>query len=237
MEGDGLLVLESVRCNAPDRYEEWGDWYDAELLPDLVATGVDVATRFQVVPPPVPMMPSIGFSHFTIYELRGADADARAEALLARGEQLRFEGGLHPNHCLMDLEVVEAHGRAGRKSDPDADLRGHIVAWVACNQPAREKEWDDWYDAQHLPDMLASEAFRAGSRWRRREDRGVRPRNLTLYDVAGMELEESVQKSAAVMPGLIAAGRKLDCHVGGMTFTVQACGAYGGKGLRREAAG
>ena len=55
---------------------------------------------------------------------------------------------------------------------------------------------------------------------------------MTLYDVAGRSVEEAVEQSAKVMPGIAAAGRKLDCHVGAMTVTLRPTGRYGGAGLR-----
>ncbi|MEZ4289191.1 MAG: hypothetical protein R3E53_01145 [Myxococcota bacterium] len=233
MRGDGWLVLAFTRCNAPARADEWAAWYDAEHLPALLEAGGDVVTRFELVPKPVPGMPSIGFSHVAIHEFRGADAEARVARTLEREAALRRAGDSHPNHCLIDVHVLAAHGAAGAKSDPDAALEGHVMAYVMCNQSGREAEWDAWYDAIHLPDMMASQAFRAGSRWRRHDAGPYAARHLTLYDVAGHDLEEAVVCSAAVMPGIAAAGRKLDCHVGAMTVTLRACGRHGGAGLRR----
>jgi hypothetical protein len=100
-------------------------------------------------------------------------------------------------------------------------LCGHILAYVLCNDPSREAEWDAWNDDMHMPDMLESEAFSGVSRWRRlpRGDWGTQC--LTLYDVGSIGIEEAVRRSAAVMPGIAEAGRKHPCHVGGLTVTLQ----------------
>ena len=44
---------------------------------------------------------------------------------------------------------------------------------------------------------------------------------LTLYDVGPIGIDEAVTRSAAIMPNLKNAGRKLDCHVGGLTVTLE----------------
>jgi len=232
MTGDGYLALAYTRCNAPDRNEEWSAWYDDTHLPALCAAGVDVVTRFELTQQPVPGMPSVGFSHLAIYEFRGEGAEERLDATLARAASLRSQPDLHPNHCVINVDLLRAHGSAGSKSDPSPSLQGHILAYVMCNQPGREAEWDAWYDSTHLPDMMASDAFAAGSRWFRRDPTVFGANHLTLYDVAGHTVEQAVELSAKVMPGIAAAGRKLDCHVGALTITVRPCGRYGGEGLR-----
>jgi hypothetical protein len=91
-----------------------------------------------------------------------------------------------------------------------------------CNDPDpdREREWDRWNDEVHMPDMMASGAFTAVSRWLRQPKDEQGTNYLTLYDVGEGGVGLAVQRSAAVMPGLVKAGRKMDCHVGGLTVTL-----------------
>ena len=58
--------------------------------------------------------------------------------------------------------------------------------------------------------MLACGAFSAMSRWRRVPGRGSGPNHLTLYDVATDTVDEAVQRSAATLAEVVAAGRKHD---------------------------
>jgi hypothetical protein len=232
LKGDGSLLLAFTRCNAPERLQEWSDWYDESHLPALVKAGANVVTRFELSQQPVPGMPSIGFSHVSIYEFFGTQSEERLDATLELDAALQAGREIHPHHCVINVDVLRAHGAGGSKSAPSRDLEGHILAYVMSNQSYRDTEWDEWYDTVHLPDMMASGAFRAGSRWRRRSTSPYGPNDLTLYDIAGHDIDEAVRRSAAVMPGLTARGRKLDCHVGGMSFTVRPSGSYGGAGLR-----
>jgi hypothetical protein len=228
---DDYLVVAFSRCNAPPLAEAWGDWYDDVHLPELLEAGADVITRFELTEQPEPGMPSIGFSHVALYEFRGDGAEARLDATAAHDDELRRSGKLHPHHCVIAVDVLRAHG--GQKSDPSAALQGHIMAYVMCNQVPREAEWDAWYDATHLPDMMDSGAFSAGSRWLRRDLAPYGANHMTLYDVEGHSVEKAVELSAMVMPGIAAAGRKLDCHVGAMTVTLRPTGRHGGAGLRK----
>jgi hypothetical protein len=216
------IVLYFTRSNDPTRFGEWGEWIHRVHLPDMSEIdGVRAATHWALAQQPTPGMPSVGFTHVTVYELTG-NVEHGARALLDREDELRAQGRFDPSHSVMNVDVLEAHGRWSEKPIPSDALQGHILAYVMCNDPPLEAEWDRWNDEVHMPDMLDSGAFLGVSRWRRvpRGERG--PQYLTLYDVGSEGVDRAVEKSAAVMPGLAAAGRKLDCHVGGLTVTLVA---------------
>lgn len=214
------LVLHFTRCNAPARFEEWDAWMGEVHLPDLRDTpGVRAATCWPLTQQPKPGMPSVGFSHVVVIELSG-DVSATAESLRKRGETLRESGRIHPHHCLINVDCLEAHGRWNQKPMPSELLKGHILAYVMCNDPQLEEEWDRWNDEVHMPDMMDSGAFSAVSRWLRLPKNEYGTNYLTLYDIGEGGVGLAVERSAAVMPGLAKAGRKMDCHVGGLTVTL-----------------
>lgn len=214
------LVLHFTRCNAPARFTAWVDWNREQHLPAMSeADGVRAATSWALTQQPTPGMPSVGFSHVTIFELTD-DVDAGVEALEERAQALRDAREIDPNHCVIAVDALEAHGRFREKPIPTEALTGHILAYVMCNDPAREEQWDAWNDDQHMPDMLASDAFLGVSRWRRRPRGRHGTQFLTLYDVGPIGVDEAVARSAAVMPGIAAAGRKHEGHVGGLTVTL-----------------
>lgn len=189
--------------------------------------GAWVATRFELTARPQPGMPGIGFSHVTIVELEGADvADAAARVIDAEERLLGVDReAVGPaSHVVIDASVFTAHGPHAAKPEPSAALRGHILAHVMCSDPAREAEWDAWYDEQHVPDMLACGAFGALTRWERTPRRRSGTNHLTLYDVACPTVEEAVERSAAAMPGIVAQGRKHPWHTGGLTLTLRPSG-------------
>ena len=104
-----------------------------------------------------------------------------------------------PRTPTIGADVFVAHGPFGEKPEPSTDLHGHILTNVLCNDPAREAEWDAWYDEQHVPDMLSCGAFGAMSRWERTPRSRDGANFLTLYDVATDTVEEAVERSAVTL--------------------------------------
>jgi hypothetical protein len=214
-ETAALLILHE-KCNKPAAEPEWRSWHRDVHEPDLLATGARHVTAWQLARKPEPGMPGLGFSHVTIVEYA-----ARAMPhVVATFADLRGRGRLHPTHTVIDAQTYVVHGRWGDKPEPDDTLRGHILAHVMANDPSREPEWDPWYDEEHVPDMMASGAFSAATRWRREPRNAFGPNHITLYDVAHESIDTAVELSAAVMPGLIAAGRKHETHTGALTVTL-----------------
>jgi hypothetical protein len=229
----GLLVVQA-KCVRPAEEAAWDTWEDDVHLPAVCAgDGPWAATRFELTARPQPGLPGLGFTHVTIYELDADDVGAQAATALDHDDALRAAGGVHPAHATVAAEVFVAHGPFGVKQPPDETRRGHILTQVMCTDPAREAEWDAWYDEQHVPDMLSCGAFSAMSRWRRLSPRRVGPNHLTLYDVATDTVEEAVRRSAATLADVVAAGRKLDTHAGALTVTLRPTGRHGGGGVRR----
>jgi hypothetical protein len=229
----GLLVVHA-KCIRAAEEPGWDTWEDDVHLPAQCSSdGAWAATRFELTARPEPGTPGIGFTHVTIHELDDADVGAQAARILAVDDALRADGRMHPAHATIAADVFVAHGPHGSKPTPDAARTGHILTHVLCTDPARVDEWDRWYDDVHVPDMLSCGAFSAMSRWRRLSPVAVGPNHLTLYDVATPMVDEAVARSAATLAEVVAAGRKHECHTGGLTVTVRPTGRYGGGGLRR----
>lgn len=43
--------------------------------------------------------------------------------------------------------------------------RGLVLAFSKCGSPEKVKEWNDWYDTVHLPDLIDAKLCWAASRW------------------------------------------------------------------------
>jgi len=212
------LVLHFVRCNTLDRIADWRRWLDEEWLPVLRRLpDVRAATLWSLRVQPQPYMPSVGFTHAILIELSDQLA-CGLEAIRACEDELRAAGRIDPGHCLIVEDALRAHGRHADKPLPGPDLHGHVLAYVQCNDRRVEAEWDAWNDAVHMPDMLASGAFSGVSRWVREPRRPRGTDFVTLYDVGPHGVDVAVEKSAAVMPGLVASGRKHPGHIGGLTL-------------------
>jgi hypothetical protein len=234
MRTNGLLVV-YAKCIRASEEPEWDEWEDDVHLPALCTVGGPwVATRFELTARPQLGMPGIGFTHVTIYELDDTDVVAQAARTLDADDALRASGRVHAAHASVGADVVAAHGPFGNKPEPSPALRGHILTKVLCNDPAREDEWDAWYDEQHVPDMLSCGAFGTMSRWQRTPRARVGSNFLTLYDVSTDTVDEAVERSAATLAEIVAAGRKHEAHVGALTVTLRPTGRHAGAGYRRN---
>jgi hypothetical protein len=66
-----------------------------------------------------------------------------------------------------------------------------LFAFSDCKDPAREDEFNDWYDNTHIPDMLEVPGMLSATRWMSAESREKQHRKyLALYELETDNLEE-----------------------------------------------
>jgi hypothetical protein len=66
-----------------------------------------------------------------------------------------------------------------------------LFAFSDCKDPAREKEFNDWYDNIHVPDMLQVHGMISATRWMSAESReGQQRRYLAMYELETDDLEK-----------------------------------------------
>jgi hypothetical protein len=59
-----------------------------------------------------------------------------------------------------------------------------LFAFSDCKDPAREKEFNDWYSDMHVPDMLEVPGMIQATRWVSAESKeGQRRKYLALYEL------------------------------------------------------
>ena len=64
-------------------------------------------------------------------------------------------------------------------------------AFSDCKDPAREEEFNDWYDNVHLPDMLRVSGMISATRWMSAESKeGQQSKYLALYEFETDDLEK-----------------------------------------------
>lgn len=194
----------------------WPDWRRSTWADALLDAGATSVVLGELTPSPAPGMPGVGFSHLTL--ARFADVPVTTPAAFLTAQRRR--GALHGAHTTVDAVALRSHGTAPAAATPPQNMSGAILAWVMPNDPDDLAAWDRWYDEVHLPDMMGSGAFAAGSRWRRAPLHAVGANHLTLYDVAAGPVDDAVKRSAAAMPAIIAAGRKRRSHVGALTMVI-----------------
>jgi hypothetical protein len=205
------LVLIAAKTSRAELSDEWLD-----ILTTIVGTaGGTLWTLARATPPGGP-----GPGHTHVVRLDSREALARYDAGV---DAVRTSMPQPWGHAETRRDVWEQHP-ASPPPASDVELTALIAAEVLCTDPRRVADWDRWYDEQHLPDMMACNAFVGGTRWRRVPAREGGANDLTLYESATGSAEEAIERSAAVLPDLIAAGRKHPCHTGGLTMALDRVG-------------
>jgi len=68
-----------------------------------------------------------------------------------------------------------------------------VTLFEANCDPAREAEFNDWYDNTHVPDVLATPGYRRARRYVNREFRDGRGKYLAIYDIDTDDIEKTMQ--------------------------------------------
>lgn len=201
------LILVATKATSTTAAPSWLDSTQARAE----RTG---AVLWELLDAPAPGGPGPGHSHVLSF-----DTAAWTAWQVERDRARAVDPGAMASHAEIAVDHWASAGEAIRLGD--AAPSALIVAEVLCTDPSRHDEWDRWYDDEHLPDMMASNAFEAGHRWTRADVHPGAPNHLTVYEIAGRTVAEAVAQSAAIMPDLVAAGRKHPCHTGGRTMALQ----------------
>jgi len=173
-----LFVL--TNCKDPAQEADFNEWYNTVHLPDVVATGlVANPTRYRnLAPTPEPGMAR----YLAIYETDREDLREVLKGVGARMPDWQSAGRIHPA-----LEVVLATGyrwtgRAFRTQRTGAPVRGLLVVMTRCKDPAREEEFNRWYDEVHVPDILGTGLYHTAYRFTNATPRAGGGPYLALYE-------------------------------------------------------
>lgn len=187
--------------------DDWSAW----LSDTALAHGGEL---WRLLDPGPPGRPGAGHSHVV-------HLDSERVETFGRTVGVARDDPPGAGHAEVNRDEWVRAGPGLRSAETDGEVTGLIVAQVLCVDPTRTAQWDAWYDDEHLPDMMASDAFVTGTRWRRRASRAGSANHLTVYEIAGSTVEEAIEASAAVIPDIIARGRKHQCHAGGLTWALE----------------
>ena len=70
-----------------------------------------------------------------------------------------------------------------------------LFAFSDCKDPKKEKEYNDWYDNMHMPDMLEVPGFIRATRWVSADNKENEIRKyLALYELETDDLDEFNKK-------------------------------------------
>jgi len=190
-------VLIMIRTNVPPEMEsEWNKWYDSQHIPARLdnAPGFISARRFETI--------DDNPKYLTLYDLAGETALTSAPYLKIREtedalppESFEAMTPRLPDFSRRLFEQIYPEQEAYRM--PDAEILFVVAHDVP---PEKEDEFNAWYNTEHIPIMLERvPGFITARRFvavqpqlpPRVSDWLIRPKYLTLYDLASEDVLQS----------------------------------------------
>ncbi len=68
-----------------------------------------------------------------------------------------------------------------------------LVVAINCSDPAREDEFNEWYDTIHLPDVLETPGFVRATRWEHTDPKEKDAKFLALYDIETDDIQATMK--------------------------------------------
>jgi hypothetical protein len=82
-----------------------------------------------------------------------------------------------------------------------------LVVGTNCSDPAREKEFNDWYNSTHLSDVLETPGFTGATRYENTAPEEGEAKFLALYEIETDDIEGFMKANDENMAGKREAGR------------------------------
>ena len=87
-----------------------------------------------------------------------------------------------------------------------------VLVFTNCADPAREKEFNEWYDNTHVPDVLETPGFVSCTRYEMIGDPGPgQGKFLAVYEVESDDLPSAMADLQQRVAELAGQGRIIDC--------------------------
>jgi hypothetical protein len=87
-----------------------------------------------------------------------------------------------------------------------------VLVFTNCVDPAREKEFNDWYDNTHVPDILETPGFKSCIRYELIGDPSPgQGKFLAIYEVESDDLSSTMAGLQQRVAELAGQGRIIDC--------------------------
>lgn len=87
-----------------------------------------------------------------------------------------------------------------------------VLVFTNCADPAREKEFNEWYDNTHVPDILETPGFVGCTRYELLGEPGPgQGKFLAVYEVESDDLPSAMASLQQRVGQLVAQGRIIDC--------------------------
>jgi hypothetical protein len=81
------------------------------------------------------------------------------------------------------------------------------AVFTSCTDPVREKEFNEWYNDQHLPDVFKTKEIKKATRYQIKDAATGEPKYLALYEIETDDIEKTMAVDHENIGDLIKQGR------------------------------
>ncbi len=163
----------------PQEEEAWNRWYNEIHLPDMLGLGqFPIGARYQRVGDY--KMPGDA-RYMVLTETTKPDPQMAYDTQLAAYRALpELRKSNRPATQTGHIGVYKLAAQVGNGHGKRA--KGVLIAMSNCKDAAKERELFVWYDTEHIPEILSSGAYYAGTRYRSEKMTPGGTQYLTVYE-------------------------------------------------------
>ncbi len=218
------LLIAGTRCADPARETEFNDWYHGTHIPDILnVPGFMKGSRYEgATMSATQYCPEEDEARYlAFYEIESEDIGQTIKDMRDFAGKLRERGRMNP---LIEMVTGAAYRQIAPtyvKSKPDGEIVGRNnvkPVWVfmvhgICADPAREQEFNEWYDIVHIPDITQTPGFARVTRYelsvvtRHNKPEGGPTKFLAIYEIEAEDIDQTMASMRVIGKGLREQGR------------------------------
>ncbi|HLZ72873.1 MAG TPA: hypothetical protein VKV26_23460 [Dehalococcoidia bacterium] len=203
--------LVATKCTDPAREEEFNRWYDGTHLPDLLSVPhITAARRFKLSGPANPKEPDA--QYLAIYEIDSETPEAVTNTALQEHDP-KWRAAGRMIDCIQASSLTTFR-QIGKHADSTNTAKAVFLVKTACADPARDAEFNRWYDDVHIPDVTSVPGVIRAQRYKlagQPSKTEPEAQYLAVYELDTDDTKTVSRAIGAKMPEWTAAGRVIDC--------------------------
>ena len=187
------LLVNMSNCKDPAQDKDFNHWYDKIHIPEVLNTKVyHAATRFKNA------APKPEEAHYlALYESIWHDPVAASNEMRKRAGAMNISPLLEGKYRRVFKRISDFPAKSGPYSGHRTT--GVLIVFTTCNDPAREAEFNKWYDTVHVPERIETGCIYAAARYTIADPQPGDAKFLAVYETDAKDPAAAIAK----MPGLI----------------------------------
>jgi len=213
------IMTVGSNCADPAREKEFNDWYDNIDIPDVLKVpGFMRASRYEAVKLakwPEDSIQEGAPKFLAIYDIESPDINQAIKDLREASRRMDESGRNSPLLVVLEAAtyrlLAPPYEKAGKRKV--SKTKWIYIVHGICSDPSKEKEFNDWYNNIHLPDITETSDFTGATRYELAtvlqypKGKEEVAKFLAIYDIESNDIEETMTEMHRVGKKLVAQGR------------------------------